>query len=113
MAERTPFYLKAPLGRGAKGNHPYVYLSKGMTVTMLKNEVPYCKVSLINGMVGWMPIAVLAPQMSTGDIEGSSAVSPVISQAAALPKPPLDQDLPASGVSSSLPGKPVTMPSYH
>ncbi len=114
MAERTPFYLKdSPTRRGAKDHHAYVYLSKGMTVTMLKNEAPYSKVSLINGMVGWMPIAVLAPQMSTGETDGSSAVSPATSQEPSSPTPPLAQDLSPSGASNSPPRKPVKMPSYY
>lgn len=79
MTDRAPFYLdKSPLGLGGKDRHPYLYLSKGMTVTLLKNKSPYSQVSLINKMQGWMPVAVLAPQMVGESVtEGASAVTPV------------------------------------
>lgn len=105
MSERAPFYLKtSPLSRGGKDSYPYLYLSKGMTVTMLKNDKSYSNVSLINGMQGWMPISVLAPQMSTGETEGASAVSPASN-------PPAGQNQPAA--TGARPDSAVKLPSYY
>lgn len=80
---RAPFYLKkSPNSIGGKKSLPYLYLSKGMSVSMLKNAQPFSKVSLINGMQGWMPITVLAPQMAKYEGEGTAAVSPAPGQGA-------------------------------
>ena len=102
MTERTPFYKDHKPKAGK--TYPYLYLSKGMTVTLLKNGNPYSQVSLINGMRGWMPIAKLAPQMISG--EGDALVSPASTAgntganraAGRGPKPPLG---------------PVPLPSYN
>lgn len=110
MNERAPFYLKtSPQSRGGKDSYPYLYLSKGMTVTMLKNDKAYSKVSLINGMQGWMPMSVLAPQMSTGETEGTSAVSPVSTRSPT--NSPAGQNQPAAG--GARPGSAVKLPSYY
>ena len=102
MTERTPFYKDHKPKAGK--TYPYLYLSKGMTVTLLKNENPYSQVSLINGMRGWMPIAKLAPQMISGERDAlvspaSTAGNSAAKRAASRgPKPPLG---------------PVPLPSYN
>ncbi|MCF6312364.1 MAG: hypothetical protein L3J39_07925 [Verrucomicrobiales bacterium] len=103
MTDRAPFYLdKSPQGLGGKDRHPYLYLSKGMTVTLLKNKSPYSQVSLINKMQGWMPVAVLAPQMVGESVtEGASAVTPVASAGAKKNRPP-----------ARAPGSGVALPAY-
>ncbi len=84
MTERAPFYLNhSPEGIGGAKSHPYIYLTKGMTVTLLTHGKRYGKVSLINGMKGWMPISTLAPQMATG-AETSPGVRPLSSGAGAV-----------------------------
>ncbi len=106
---RAPFYLKkSPNSIGGKKSLPYLYLSKGMSVSMMKNAQPFSKVSLINGMQGWMPISVLAPQMAKYEGEGTSAVSPAAGQGASpsptgsspVEKPPK-------------PARAVKLPSYY
>ena len=75
MAERAPFYLEnAPKGKRASKGYPFLYLTKGALVKVLKNQVPYSDVLLTNGMKGWMPISDLAPQMAPADGPASSVV---------------------------------------
>lgn len=105
MAEKTPFYLKRPSKRGTNHkDYPYVYLPKGTVVGMLKNGDPLSKISLVNGMEGWMPILNLAPQM-TPDEGAQSAVTPV---------PPPGAQRPAAGNAAGgfNPDNAVTLPSY-
>ncbi|MFK5921037.1 MAG: hypothetical protein QM496_02570 [Verrucomicrobiota bacterium] len=102
---RAPFYLKnSPNSMGGKKSLPYLYLSKGMTVSMMKNAQPFSKVSLINGMQGWMPISVLAPQMAKYEGEGTSAVSPAAGQGATGASPAEKPPKPARA---------VKLPSYY
>lgn len=102
MAEKAPFYYKqSPKGRGGDKAYPYVYLPKGTTVSMLKNADPFSKVSLINGMEGWMPILNLAPQMAS-DEESRPGVPP-----------PGTQQQPARKAAGGFnPDNAVSLPSY-
>jgi len=68
MIQGAPFYLdRSPEGLGGGKDHPFLYLPKDTTVSLLNTGKKYSKVSLLNGMQGWMPISTLAPQMSTGE----------------------------------------------
>lgn len=105
MAEKTPFYLKRPSKRGASDKaYPYVYLPKGTTVSMLKNADPLSKVSLVNGMEGWMPVLHLAPQMAA-DGEAQPTMTPV--------PPPGTRRPPGGDAAGGFhPDNSVTLPSY-
>lgn len=111
MSDRAPFYQSSsPTGKWGNKGYPYLYLSKGMTVTMLKNDVPYSNVLLLNGMKGWMPISSLAPQMTTG--EGSAAVSPAPGTTGSS-GPPAGPGRSKAAAGHPSPDVPVQLPSYY
>lgn len=61
VADTTPFYTSYP---GA-GSIPFVYLNKGTSVQWIKNKEGRSKVSLANGMSGWVPTRALG-ETATG-----------------------------------------------
>ena len=105
MTQGAPFYLKhSPDGIGGSKAYPFLYLDKGATVSLLESGKRYSKVSLINGMKGWMPVMALAPQMTTG-LGSSPGMAPMPVE----PAPSDDHSKPATRFN---PGAGLNLPSY-
>ena len=105
MIRAAPFYLeRSPDGIGGSKVHPFLYIDKGTTVSLLKSGKRYSEVSLINGMKGWMPVMALAPQMTTG-LEPSPGMAP-------MPVGPAPSDARSKPTTGFNPDAELKLPAY-